>query len=120
MPDRRRIAEAAAAVLVLWAVLAVPNQPGVLTAAGLRRFPLELPLLAAKIHGKTATLFVVEDAIAKKVSLDVVGERDGSVFVKAESLKPSAQVVTQGRSLLAHNDRVFAKVEPTKRPEEQP
>lgn len=33
------------AVALLWALLALPNQPGVLTPKGLVRFPLELPAL---------------------------------------------------------------------------
>lgn len=34
------------AVAVLWVLLALPDQPGVLTPAGLARFPLELPFAA--------------------------------------------------------------------------
>jgi membrane fusion protein, multidrug efflux system len=75
----------------------------------------EVPLLAAKIRGKSATVFVVEEengSIARKVSVQVLGERGGSVFLKtADQLKPGSHVVTQGRSLLAHNDRVTAKIE---------
>jgi len=69
---------------------------------------VEIPLLAAKVRGKTATVFVVEGAIAKKAQVDVLGERGGSLFVKLD-LKPGSRVVTQGRSLLANNDRVTAK-----------
>ena len=42
-PDTTLATLAAAAALYL--VLILPNQPGVLTAAGLRRFPLELPAI---------------------------------------------------------------------------
>jgi membrane fusion protein (multidrug efflux system) len=76
---------------------------------------VEIPLLAAKIRGKSASVFVVEDGVAKKTSIDVLGERGGSVFVDAKMLKPGARVVTQGRSLLANNDRVAAKLEEPKR-----
>lgn len=75
----------------------------------------EVPLLAAKIRGRSATVFVVEDGTAKKLSVDVVGERGGSVFLDAKVLRAGARVVTQGRSLLAHNDPVAAKLEETKR-----
>jgi len=71
---------------------------------------IEVPLLAAKVRGKKATMFVVDGSIAKTVTVEVLGERDGSLFVKPE-IEPGVHVVTQGRSLLANNDRVTAKVE---------
>jgi len=71
---------------------------------------VEIPLLSARIRGKSATVFVVEAGIAKKTSVDVLGERGGSVFVKP-ALKPGSHVVTQGRAQLANNDHVAAKLE---------
>ena len=71
---------------------------------------IEVPLLAAKVRGKKATMFVVDGSIAKKVTVEVLGERAGSLFVKPE-IDPGVHVVTQGRSLLANNDRVTAKVD---------
>lgn len=73
----------------------------------------EIPLLAAKVRGKSATVFVVEGSVAHKVSVGVLGERGGSLFVKPD-LKPGAHIVTQGRSLLANNDRVTTKIEGAK------
>lgn len=73
----------------------------------------EIPLLAAKVRGKSATLFVVEGDIARKTTVAVMGERGGSLFVKNE-LPVGARVVTQGRSLLENNDRVVAKLEAAK------
>ena len=70
----------------------------------------EIPLIAAKIRGSKATLFVVEDGAAKSVSVPVLGEIGGSLFV-ATQLAPGAQVVTQGRSLLANGDKVVAKID---------
>lgn len=70
----------------------------------------EIPLLAAKVRGKSATVFVVEGATAKKTTVAVLGERGGSLFVKTD-LAAGANVVTQGRSLLENNDRVVAKLE---------
>jgi RND family efflux transporter MFP subunit len=70
----------------------------------------EIPLLAAKVRGKSATVFVIEDGTAKKRTVAVLGERGGSLFVKPE-LAAGVQVVTQGRSLLENNDRVVAKLE---------
>ncbi|HSO38893.1 MAG TPA: efflux RND transporter periplasmic adaptor subunit [Labilithrix sp.] len=73
----------------------------------------EIPLLAAKVRGKAATIFVVDGATVKSVTVPVVGERGGSLFVKPE-LPAGARVVTQGRSLLANNDHVVAKLEAPK------
>ncbi|MDB4934536.1 MAG: putative Co/Zn/Cd efflux system rane fusion protein [Labilithrix sp.] len=73
----------------------------------------EIPLLAAKVRGKSATVFVVEGGAAKKQTIAVLGERGGSLFVKSE-LAPGTQVVTQGRSTLENNDRVVAKLETAK------
>ncbi len=69
----------------------------------------EIPILAAKVRGARATVFVAEGGVVRKTSVDVVGERDGSLFVKSD-LPGGALVVTQGRSLLANNDRVAVKV----------
>jgi membrane fusion protein, multidrug efflux system len=69
----------------------------------------EIPILAAKVRGSRATVFVADGGVVHKVVVDVVGERDGSLFVKTD-LPAGAQVVTQGRSLLANNDRVAVKV----------
>ncbi len=71
---------------------------------------VEVPLLAAKVRGKKASLFVVESSVAKKITAEVLGEREASLFLKPE-IAPGAHVVTQGRSLLANNDSVSAKVE---------
>jgi membrane fusion protein, multidrug efflux system len=70
----------------------------------------EIPLLAAKVRGKSATVFVVDGGSVKKVTVSVIGERGGSLFVKND-LQAGTQVVTQGRSLLENNDRVVAKLE---------
>ncbi|MBX3216234.1 MAG: efflux RND transporter periplasmic adaptor subunit [Labilithrix sp.] len=71
---------------------------------------IEVPLVAAQIRGKRAALFVIEGSTAKKVTVDVLGERDGSLFV-GTALAPDTHVVTQGRSLLAEGDRVTTKVD---------
>lgn len=70
----------------------------------------EIPLLAAKVRGKSAAVFVVDGSVARKLDVGVLGERGGSLFLKPE-LPAGAQVVTQGRSLLSHDDRVMAKIE---------
>lgn len=73
----------------------------------------EIPLASAKVKGKSATLFVVEDSVAKQIVVPVLGERGGSLFV-GRSLAPGTPVVTQGRSLLASGDHVSARVEEKK------
>jgi membrane fusion protein, multidrug efflux system len=74
---------------------------------------IEIPLLAAKIRGKSATVFIVEESIAKRVTVEVLGERGGSLFVKPD-LKAGTYVVTQGRARLGNNDKVAAKIESAK------
>jgi RND family efflux transporter MFP subunit len=69
----------------------------------------EIPLSAAKVRGSRATLFVVEGGIAKSAVFETFGESGGSLYVKKE-LAPGTHVVTEGRSLLANNDRVAEKV----------
>jgi membrane fusion protein, multidrug efflux system len=73
----------------------------------------EIPILSAKVRGKSGTVFVVEGSTAQKTVVSILGERGGSLFVKTD-LPAGARVVTQGRSLLENNDRVVA--EPEKAP----
>jgi RND family efflux transporter MFP subunit len=75
----------------------------------------EIPLLSARVKGKTASLFVVEDSVAQARTASVLGERGGSLFVKPD-LPAGAHVVTQGRSLLADKDKVAAKIRPADEP----
>jgi RND family efflux transporter MFP subunit len=71
---------------------------------------VEIPLLAAKVRGKTATVFLVDVDTAKKATLSVLGERGDSLFAKG-GIGEGAWVVTQGRSLLQNGDRVLAKAD---------
>jgi RND family efflux transporter MFP subunit len=75
----------------------------------------EIPLLSARVKGKTASVFVVEDSVARARTASVLGERGGSLFVKPD-LQAGVHVVTQGRSLLADKDRVAAKIRPADEP----
>jgi hypothetical protein len=70
----------------------------------------ELPLLAASVRGKQASVFVVERATARKRLVPVLGERLGQLYV-APLLAAGAHVVTEGRALLQDGDRVLAKLE---------
>jgi RND family efflux transporter MFP subunit len=70
-----------------------------------------IPLDAASISGSKAAFFVVEGGLARKATHATLGERGGTLFVDA-SLKAGAQVVTEGRALLADGDRVAPKEVP--------
>jgi RND family efflux transporter MFP subunit len=70
----------------------------------------EVPLIAASVRGRKATVFVVEGQTARKGVYAVKGERGGSLFLDP-SLRSGAHVVTEGRSLLKDGDRVDAKVD---------
>jgi hypothetical protein len=70
----------------------------------------EIPILAAKVRGKSGTVFVVDGSTAQKTVVSILGERGGTLFVKTD-LPAGARVVTQGRSLLENNDRVVAEPE---------
>ena len=70
----------------------------------------ELPIYAASVRGKKATVFVIEGDIARARTVIVRGEVGGSLFVDTE-LKPGSLVVTEGRALLAEGDRVTVKVD---------
>ena len=72
----------------------------------------EVPLIAASIRGKKATVFVVEGQTSRKAVYVVKGERGGNLFVEP-SLPSGAHVVTEGRALLKDGDRVEAKLAPT-------
>lgn len=71
----------------------------------------EIPLLAATIRGSKASLFVIQNNVAQKKSVKLIGERGASIFVDPKELPAGTQVVTQGRGLLANNDKVAAKLD---------
>lgn len=68
----------------------------------------EIPLIAAKVRGDKANVFVVDRGIAKAKAVAIVGEREGSLFV-ARELGPDAMVVTEGRGLLRDGESVAAR-----------
>jgi RND family efflux transporter MFP subunit len=69
-----------------------------------------IPVYAASVRGKKATVFVVEGDVAKSRVVPVLGEAGGQLFLACD-LAPGAIVVTEGRALLADGDRVTVKVE---------
>jgi membrane fusion protein, multidrug efflux system len=70
----------------------------------------EIPLYAASVRGKKATVYVIDGDVAHQRTVDVKGEIGGSLFVDT-SLAAGAQIVTEGRALLTEGDRVSAKME---------
>jgi multidrug efflux pump subunit AcrA (membrane-fusion protein) len=73
----------------------------------------ELPLEAATVRGKKATVFVVgEDGKAHASTVRVLGEV-GSRLLLDPALAPGSKAVTEGRALLSDGDRVAATAAPT-------
>ncbi|HEX8952909.1 MAG TPA: hypothetical protein VF945_13730, partial [Polyangia bacterium] len=69
-----------------------------------------IPLYAAAVRGKKATIFVVEGDVAHARTVAIKGEARGSLFLDT-AIAPGSLVVAEGRALLADGDRVAAKTE---------
>ena len=69
----------------------------------------EIPLYAATVRGKRATVFVVDGEVAHRRAVQTIGEREGSLFVEP-TLAAGTLVVTQGRTTLRDGDRVEAQI----------
>lgn len=69
-----------------------------------------VPLHAASVRGKKASVFVIEAGVARARVVAVLGESGGDLFL-APDLAPGSRVVTEGRALLADGDRVAEKLE---------
>lgn len=69
-----------------------------------------IPIYAASVRGKKATVFVIEGDVAHARALAVIGESGGDLYVSPD-LPAGALVVTEGRALLADGDRVTVKEE---------
>ncbi len=70
-----------------------------------------VPLSAVTMNEEKATLFTVEENMARKKVITELGEAGREVFFPVDALAPGTQVVVEGRSLLADGDRVAAKIE---------
>jgi RND family efflux transporter MFP subunit len=71
----------------------------------------EIPVYAAKVTEKTASLFVVDQGVAHRRDVDVLGEIGGALFLNPAQLPAGSAVITEGRELLADGDRVQAKAD---------
>lgn len=77
---------------------------------GAERDAVALPLVAGRVRGEQATVFVVDGSTAHKIQVPVVGERDGTLFVGPE-LKAGSLVATEGRGTLSDGDTVASKLD---------
>jgi membrane fusion protein, multidrug efflux system len=68
----------------------------------------EIPLEAAAVRGKKATVFVIEGDLVHARAVDVKGAAGDRLFVDT-SLAPGTLLVTEGRALLNDGDRVSVK-----------
>jgi membrane fusion protein (multidrug efflux system) len=75
-----------------------------------------VPLSAASVRGSKASVFVIENGIARTRTVQVLGEISGRVFLDP-TLKPGSLVVTEGRALLSEGDKVATAQEQTSPPE---
>lgn len=80
---------------------------------------VEVPLLAAAVRESKATVFVVENGIARTRVVPMLGERSGQIYLDP-ALKPGTLVVTEGRALLNDGDKVSAEQEKACQPEAVP
>ena len=77
----------------------------------------EIPLYAATVRGRRATVFVVDGGVARRQVFKTLGEREGTLFVEP-ALAAGTQVVTQGRTSLRDGDHVQAAETTTPPPRE--
>jgi RND family efflux transporter MFP subunit len=75
------------------------------------RKAVEIPLSAASVRGSKASLFVVEDGVARARTVPVLGEMHGTIYLDP-ALKSGSLIVTEGRALLSDGDKVQGGLEP--------
>jgi len=75
---------------------------------GASRPATEVPLRAASIRGDKATLFIVQDGVARSEVVPVLGEAGASLFVDPK-LAAGTPVVVEGRALLDDGDVVVVR-----------
>lgn len=73
---------------------------------------VEVPLYCATVRGDKASVFVVENGVARKRAYHLKGEFEGKLFLDTE-LAPGTPVVSEGRTLLSDKDQVKATPDPT-------
>jgi hypothetical protein len=68
-----------------------------------------IPVYAATVIEDKAALFVVDRGVARKRSVEILGEVGGALFLRPEQLPVGTVVVSEGQALLENNDHVQAK-----------
>lgn len=91
-------------------VLPAGTTAEVFVEVGKPRNVTQVPLVAARVKGSKATLFVVEKERAYQREFTVVGEQGANLFVEGE-MPPETRIVTEGRSQLRQYDQVKAQLE---------
>jgi RND family efflux transporter MFP subunit len=91
--------------------LPVGTTAEITVAAGAPVEAVSIPLTAAAVKGSKATVFIDENGHARRLVVDVLGERLGNLFIEP-TLSPGTLVVTEGRALLRDGDVVESKSEP--------
>ncbi len=95
----------------------VPNLDHALPAGTTARLTIDVgepqtatrvPLRAATLRGDKATLFIVDGEVAKRITVPVLGEQSGALYLDPK-LPAGAAVVLEGRALLDDEDRVTAR-----------
>jgi RND family efflux transporter MFP subunit len=76
---------------------------------------IEVPVYAATVRGKRATVFEIDDGVAHSRTAKVLGELGSRLYLE-RTLEPGAAVVTEGRALLTDGDRVEGSEEASAAP----
>jgi RND family efflux transporter MFP subunit len=90
--------------------LPVGTTAELVVAAGTPIPAVEIPLAAAAVRGSKATLFLADNGQARKVVVNVLGEKAGRLFVDT-SLPDKALVITEGRTLLKEGEIIQVSVD---------
>lgn len=72
-----------------------------------------VPVYAATVRGRKASLFVVDQGRAHEREVPVLGEAEGELYVDPRALPAGSHVVTEGRALLSDGDPVRASLDST-------
>jgi RND family efflux transporter MFP subunit len=70
-----------------------------------------IPMSAASVHGKKATIFVAQDNRAHLAVAAIIGEHAGTLFLDPKTVPVGTAVVSEGRTTLSDGDAVAATIE---------
>ncbi len=78
-------------------------------SVGEARSAATIPFRAATVRGDKASLFVVDQGVARRKVVTLIGEQGGALYLDPKQLPPGTVVVVEGRALLDDGDAVAAK-----------